>query len=247
MPDIGNNKVLRLLKNQLGRDFVVGDIHGNFHLLDIFYKEVNFDGSRDRILCVGDVIDRGPDSASALEYVKKHWFFLVRGNHEEMLIDTQNRDYGMYEMWMKNGGEWADDVSDELLQQMSEFYQTLPYIIEVQTDRGKVGIVHADMPAFLPWDQTLEAIEKDKLKDQDFKYYLWARESYRKLRMHLEYPGTIREIFIEGVYKIYVGHSIVKQPVAYGNIMFVDTGAYSSGKLSFVDLGTEEIIMIQAA
>lgn len=244
---ISDNKVLRLSKNQQGRDFVVGDIHGNFHLLDIFYENVGFDGTKDRILCVGDVIDRGPESMHALDYVTKPWFHSVRGNHEEMLVGAQDREYGMYEMWMHNGGEWSDDASDELLKEMADVFRQLPYIINVETDAGNVGIVHADMPNFLPWDRTLEAIEDGKLKPNDLKYYLWSRESYRKLKMSLEYPGAIREIFIEGVHKIYVGHSIVKQPVAFGNIMFIDTGAYSQGKLSFVDLSNEEIILIQTA
>lgn len=242
-----DNKVLRLSKNQKGRDFVVGDIHGNFHLLDIFYTSVSFDESCDRLLCVGDVIDRGPESALALDYVKAPWFYAVRGNHEEMLVGAQDREYGMYEMWMHNGGEWSDDASDELLQEMADFFRELPYIIDVETEQGHVGIVHADMPNFLPWDRTLSAIEEGKLKPNDLKYYLWSRESYRKLKMSLEYPGAIREIFIEGVHKIYVGHSIVKQPVAFGNIMFIDTGAYSYGKLTFVDLSNEEIILIQPA
>ncbi|HFE37248.1 MAG TPA: phosphoprotein phosphatase, partial [Gammaproteobacteria bacterium] len=233
------SKVLRLYKNPLGRDFVVGDIHGCFDLLEKFYQVVNFDKSRDRLLSVGDVIDRGPDSLLALEYVDKPWFYLVRGNHEEMLIESQKRVYGMYELWMNNGGEWSDQATDAKLSEMADYFQTLPYIIEVDTDHGKVGIVHADMPDVMPWDETLAAVESGKLKDKDLKVYLWARETYRKLRMSLEYPGAIQETTIEGVHKIYVGHSITKRPAAFGNMMFIDTGAYTNGTLTFVELGIE--------
>lgn len=242
-----NNKVLRLPKNSVGRDFVVGDIHGNFDLLEIFISDVSFDKTNDRLISVGDIIDRGPDSLAALDYLQNSWFYAVRGNHESMLIGAQDRVYGMYELWMHNGGEWSDDVSDEILDKMASQYRELPYIIEVDTAQGKVGIVHADMPSTMTWDETLDAMENNKLKDKQMQVYLWSRDTYRKLRMSLEYPGAVKETSIEGVHKIYVGHSIVKQPASFGNIMFIDTGAYTTGKLSIVDITNEEIIMVETA
>ena len=242
-----NNKVMRLSKNPHGRDFVVGDIHGNFDLLEIFLKEVSFDKACDRLISVGDFIDRGPDSMAALEYLNKHWFYAVRGNHEAMLMGARDHVYGMYELWMHNGGEWSDNISDEVLDEMASQYRELPYIIEVETDAGKVGVVHADMPSAMTWDQTLNAIESDKLKSKQMQVFLWSRDTYRKLRMSLEYPGAVKETSIEGVHKVYVGHSIVKRPVSYGNIMFIDTGAYTSGKLTIVDITNEEIIMVETA
>ena len=53
--------------NRLGRDFVVGDLHGMFDHLRALMAEVGFDGDRDRLFSVGDLVDRGPGSARALE------------------------------------------------------------------------------------------------------------------------------------------------------------------------------------
>jgi len=247
MSESSKNKVLRLAKNQQGRDFVVGDIHGNFDLLEIFLKDVDFDKSCDRLISVGDVIDRGPDSVIAMDYVREPWFFVVMGNHEAMLIGSQDRVYGMYELWMHNGGEWSEDETDEKLDEMATCFRSLPYVIEIETEEGKVGVVHADMPTTMSWDDTLEAIENGKLKNKHMQVYLWSRDTYRRLKMKLEYPGAIKESFVEGVDRIFVGHSIVKQPTSYGNIMFIDTGAYTSGKLSFVDITNDEIIMVETA
>lgn len=245
--NIKNNKVMRLTKNRYGRDFVVGDIHGNFDLLEIFLKDVSFDKASDRLISVGDFIDRGPDSISALDYLNKDWFYSVRGNHEAMLIGARDHVYGMYELWMHNGGEWSEDIEEDVLDEMASQYRNLPYIIEVETDAGKVGVVHADMPGAMTWDQTLDAVENDKLKSKQMQVFLWSRDTFRKLRMSLEYPGAIKETSIEGVHQVYVGHSIVKRPVSYGNMMFIDTGAYISGKLSIVDITNEEIIMVETA
>ena len=118
---------------------------------------------------------------------------------------------------------------------------------KTQLGTAKVGVVHADMPTTMSWDDTLEAIENGKLKNKHMQVFLWSRDTYRRLKMKLEYPGAIKETSVEGVDRIFVGHSIVKQPSSYGNIMFIDTGAYTSGKLSFVDITNDEIIMVETA
>lgn len=55
-------KVLSLPENQNGRDFVVGDIHGHFAMLNELMEVVAFDRNVDRLFAVGDLIDRGPNS-----------------------------------------------------------------------------------------------------------------------------------------------------------------------------------------
>ena len=240
------NLVLRLPMNNTGRDIVVGDIHGHFELFEQLLERLDFDDRHDRILSVGDSIDRGPESYRNMEYYEKPWFYSVLGNHEAMLIGTMKRIYGLYELWINNGGEWSDAISEEELIQMAQFYETLPYVIDVETSRGHVGIVHADMPPKLAWLEFLTLLEEEKLKDRDMKTLLWSRETFRKLRMKLEYPGAIEEDHIADVFRVYVGHSIVKTPVLFGNMMFVDTGAYTSGRLSAVDITNDEVIMIDS-
>ena len=73
--------------NTVGRDFVVGDIHGMFKTLAKELEELGFDPEKDRLFSVGDLIDRGPDNEDIEEWLAKPWFHAVRGNHEQMLID----------------------------------------------------------------------------------------------------------------------------------------------------------------
>ena len=49
-----------------GRVFVVGDVHGCLDLLMRGLDQINFNTSRDTLLSVGDLIDRGPRSFDAL-------------------------------------------------------------------------------------------------------------------------------------------------------------------------------------
>lgn len=242
-----NNAVLRLAQNHEGRDFVVGDIHGHFELFEQLLEQIDFDDQADRILSVGDSIDRGPESDRAMEYYEKPWFYSVIGNHEAMLIGSMKNVYGLYELWMHNGGEWSDMVSDDELREMAKYFDNLPYAIDVETPFGNVGIVHADFPPKMSWSKLLKELEANKLKERDVKVLLWSRDTFKKLRMSIEYPGAMEETRIKDVHRIYVGHSIVNTPASYGNIMFIDTGAYSTGRLSAVDITNEEVIMVENA
>jgi serine/threonine protein phosphatase 1 len=71
--------------NPTGRDFAVGDIHGHFSALVEGMRAIGFDASRDRLFSLGDMVDRGPESAQAMDWLKKPWFHAVRGNHELMV------------------------------------------------------------------------------------------------------------------------------------------------------------------
>jgi len=67
-------RVMRLGRNEKGRDFVVGDIHGAFDLVIDAMKAVNFDPEADRLLSVGDLIDRGAGSHRCAAFLTR-WRF----------------------------------------------------------------------------------------------------------------------------------------------------------------------------
>jgi serine/threonine protein phosphatase 1 len=77
----------RLAANRAGRDFVVGDLHGQRALLEQALRAVAFDPRHDRVLSVGDLVDRGPDSIGTLALLEEPWFHAVLGNHELMLLN----------------------------------------------------------------------------------------------------------------------------------------------------------------
>lgn len=74
--------------NKIGRDFVMGDLHGCMHMLKIFLTFINFDKSKDRLFSVGDLVDRGNHSVDCLDLLKEPWFFATLGNHEDLARDT---------------------------------------------------------------------------------------------------------------------------------------------------------------
>ena len=62
---------------------IIGDVGGQFEafkrLLDKMPKE--------ETVCVGDLVDRGPDSMKVIEYCIASGIKSLRGNHEDMMLD----------------------------------------------------------------------------------------------------------------------------------------------------------------
>ena len=60
----------------------------------------------DRVVLLGDMIDRGPDSAGVVEYVRQHpQIIAIKGNHEQMAIQSlQSTNIELDSVWMAKGG-----------------------------------------------------------------------------------------------------------------------------------------------
>lgn len=67
------------------RDFAIGDISGYKKEFEELIKKSSFD----RIIALGDIIDRGPDSCGMIEFfIKNPQHICLMGNHEHMMIKT---------------------------------------------------------------------------------------------------------------------------------------------------------------
>lgn len=202
-------------RNLAGKDYVVGDIHGTYSLLAQELERVDFNPSQDRLFSVGDLVDRGPESADAFTWLEYPWFHPCRGNHDEFVINAQNPDFDVAGWVLVNGGEWWLDLDPATQNIFSERFQQLPLAMEVETDQGKVGIVHADVPPNLSWVQFTAEIERGN--PAIHKYALWSRN--RATGKHIT-P-------VEGIERVYCGHTVIKGGTIkiVGNVYFIDTGA----------------------
>lgn len=64
--------------------YAVGDIQGCYDQLMRLLDKINFDPTEDRLLSVGDLINRGPQSLETLRFAKSlgKAFTMVLGNHD---------------------------------------------------------------------------------------------------------------------------------------------------------------------
>src|SRR5262245_17086687 len=86
-----------LPKARMGRTLIVGDVHGCSWELSALLDRLNF-SSGDRIIFVGDLVARGPDSLGGLDIARRTGAVIVRGNHEQKLLDWRDHDASLGRM-----------------------------------------------------------------------------------------------------------------------------------------------------
>lgn len=198
--------IKRFAANLAGRDFVVGDIHGHFSALAKALARVDFDPKADRLFSVGDLVDRGPESAQALDWLGCDWFHAVRGNHEDYAcrFETCDRDN-----WRANGGGWFDGLARDEQHEFAAQFRELPLVIEVELKGGgMVGIVHAGSPVD-DWHNLPAALETRAGRDA----CMWSRQ-----RWEARDARPVRNIAA-----VVCGHEPLFDPARLGNTFFIDS------------------------
>lgn len=215
-------------KNYAGRDFVVGDIHGCFSLLEKELEEINFNYNTDRLFSVGDLVDRGPESERCIEFLEKPWFHAILGNHEVMVMQYFDNCWPENN-YILNGGEWFVKLDQNKRDLYNEVFKLLPYAIEIQDtwNTGKVGLVHAECPVD-GWDNFKSQLLMWETREPDFDIQecVWARKRINKKD----------ESIVAGINHIFVGHTPVNKPSRLGNHIYIDTGAVFGRYLTIIQL-----------
>lgn len=136
---------LELKENIYGRDFAVGDVHGNFHALIQKLESVAFDPTRDRLICLGDLVDRGEENEEVVSLIDNEVFYSILGNHECLLLAGVEA-IGAYQLHIANGGEWFAKLDPYTKHAMKNKLKKLPFAIELPIAGKKIGFVHAEVP-----------------------------------------------------------------------------------------------------
>lgn len=92
------------------RTLVIGDIHGCRASLLQLLALVRPDPA-DLTVILGDLVDRGPDSCGVLDSVMElalsHRLVVLRGNHEELMLDALEKGGPYRDLWLQLGGDAA--------------------------------------------------------------------------------------------------------------------------------------------
>jgi len=118
---------------------IIGDIHGCFETFMALLDKLNLDGDYSKLILVGDILDRGPNSRGVIDFVRKHNIDMVQGNHEVMMIDAIEDviEWGAsiwQTGWVDNGGgttlseyeDAAGNVDNQALQIDYQWILDLP-------------------------------------------------------------------------------------------------------------------------
>lgn len=224
-------RIKRYGLNTKGRDLAVGDIHGHFTRLRAALDAIGFNPEVDRLFSVGDLVDRGPESHLALEWLQKPYFHCVQGNHEQMAIMAATTGINT-EIYHQNGGSWFMTKTANEQKEFAQAFSDLPIAIEVETPDGLVGLVHADCP-FDHWYTLrieLELANTGTLHDRAvLDCCQWSRERIRN--------DDARGV--DGIKAVVCGHTPLRAAALLGNVFFIDTGGWrSEGYFTLLNLHT---------
>ncbi len=213
---------MELELNTKGVDYFVGDIHGMYDTFMNAFNKIGFNKETDRLISVGDLVDRGDQNLACIALLDEPWFYAVLGNHEDMAIKFYNNNWPMNN-YLYNGGEWFTNLSSISKKEIVEKFEKLPKYITVPCSDGRmIGVLHADTYALDSWKNISDFSQYDDI--------IWGRKKYN-------YRDILDILDIDAVV---VGHTIVKQPMVLGNVVYLDTGSYYYEKITI--MSSEQVL-----
>jgi serine/threonine protein phosphatase 1 len=209
----------------------VGDIHGCYELLiNLVERSIKFDPEKDRLVFLGDYLDRGANSKEVVDYVTSlkrqcpGQIVLLKGNHEDLalkaLFSPGNEGAGSNQarmLWYLNGGQATVNSyggSERAREALIPFVRSLDLYHETGT--------HIFVHAGIPYGKSPATASADEL--------LWDRS--------FSYNG--RKTLI-------VGHTPKSEIERLRNIICLDTGAFLTGKLTAYDVLNEKAYQAKTA
>lgn len=135
------------------RVLCVGDVHGCYEELKDLLRLVGYTPA-DRVVLLGDLVDRGPDPVGVVRYAQEMGFESVKGNHDEKAIrwrkraseeQLTGRPNKMVRPKPERLAQW-EGLSDADLRWMDG----LPWIVDLGDDW--VGVHAGFEPAYTPRD-----------------------------------------------------------------------------------------------
>jgi len=224
------------------RLYAVGDVHGRLDLVDDLLGRIE-DDIADRpveaaaIVFLGDLIDRGPESAGVIDRLQsiRHFparMLFIQGNHEEFLLRALAGEPGVAHDWLGFGGDACVEsygVATAALQAMDE--QRIAEVLREAIPAAHVAFLKTFGDTFRFGDYLLvhagirPGVPIDKQQPRDLR---WIRQPF------------LSDAHDHGCMVIH-GHTISDGVDQRTNRIGIDTGAYRTGILTAAVIEEEDL------
>jgi serine/threonine protein phosphatase 1 len=215
------------------KTYVISDIHGCWIEFVKLLKTVNFNYQKNKLICLGDVCDRGLNPVRVFnELFKIKNLIYIIGNHDQWFLEyeTTKMSDETFRNWQVQGGK-------ETLQDFKKIFDKTPYINFLKAaklyyidNRNRI-FVHGGFD------------ENQPIETQNRKTLIWDRTLVENAKWYAyHYPDKILSQYKE----IFVGHTPtilldqVTIPLHYLNVWAIDTGKIYNGKLTLMDVETKQ-------
>jgi len=220
--------------------YIVGDVHGCYVELRALLKTIADHAKHHapdgyKLVFLGDLIDRGPDSQKVVEFLKDFSpenveLIYLMGNHEEVYLRVVEGQVEALKSWFGFGGRSClRSYGVDNLGEINLDIENLLFRAQSKIPKSHVEFIRGFQDYFVFGDYLCVHAgirPKKKLEDQKSQDMRWIRGDF--LKYSKPHP-----------YKVVHGHTIVEQAQDFGNRIAVDTGAYNDQVLSAVFLQDE--------
>lgn len=240
--------------------FAIGDLHGCSTPFRAALAAIAAEPRQApvrRLVLLGDLIDRGPDSPGALDLAgdaaalaRADEAIALMGNHEIMLKQMLDASLpeavreAAGEVWIRNGGAHVLDQLDllrsrplttaRIVEALGERRMGFLNALRTSWRTGDVVFVHAGLPVVLPYEKAMQATWAEPLDTlREDLHWSWIREPF--LDRHAQ--GVNKRLFVVH------GHTrpvldrrhTMEERVAMGRLN-LDFGSYESGQIGVARL-----------
>jgi polynucleotide kinase-phosphatase len=247
---VQRNRLWTNLRHEAGPFDIVGDIHGCFDEMVELIRNLGYECSNEsgtwnvshpagrRLVFVGDLVDRGPNSPEVIELVRSAVAsgaaFCVAGNHDAKLARALNGRDVKVTHGLERSLEQLADKTPEYKREAAEFLDGL--ISHYVMDGGKLVVAHAGLSeelqgrssgrvrSFAMYGETTGETDDFGLPVR----YNWAKD----------YRGKAMVVY---------GHTPVPEAEWLNNTICVDTGCVFGGKLTALRYPERELVSVPAA
>jgi bis(5'-nucleosyl)-tetraphosphatase (symmetrical) len=221
-------KWLKNLQNIMKkRTIFIGDIHGCY----LEFKQLLAKCAvtpEDRVIVLGDMINKGPDSRGVVEYIREHRFEALMGNHEYGFIKylkghlrDENRFSTFSSVKEQLGIHWKEWLT---------YFEELPLFIE---DRDFMAVHGGLVPDLHPRDVPAKILTRIRTWDGKGE------------NLHNPKDPAWYELY-RGQKLVVFGHWAQRGLVVENRVVGLDTGCVYGGKLSAFVLPEGKIVQIDA-
>lgn len=225
------------------RTILIGDIHGCLEEFNELLSKLNYSGSEDRVILLGDLVDRGPDSVGVVRYARRLGLECVMGNHEYKFVKWY-RAQGSRMAEFHDSQNYYTQFSDEDI----NYIMNMPTYIQLDN----VLIVHAGVKPGVP----ISAQAKEDLmylRYTDDQKRFMSLKKINKIGSKEAAGAHFWTEFWTGPESVVYGHNVhsysdpLIQEIYPGVSCYgLDTGCCFGGRLTALILETKEIVQVQA-
>ncbi len=210
------------------RTFVIADIHGAYQALRQCLDQAKFNKDTDRLICLGDVSDRGPQVKECIDLlltIPKCIYIL--GNHDAWALEWAIMGKAP-EGWLAEGG--GVTMASYGLKSMPKAHLEFLANAKIWHLENNKLFVHGGFNPEYP------------LEESPKETFLWDRTLITKA---VSLNHTKPDLKIGFYDEIYIGHTPTTNfgfntPQKFCNVWAMDTGAGHGHKLTIMDVDTKE-------